>query len=66
MIKDKKQTEKPYTMRINLKEKYEVQVWIIKFKCTKRDLQNAVKRVGDTASKVEKFLTGRMTGLKTQ
>ncbi|MCE3279966.1 MAG: hypothetical protein K0S44_2157 [Bacteroidetes bacterium] len=62
MLKDKKQKETPYRMRINLKEQYEVLVWTIKFNCTKKELQKAVKRVGDAADKVEKFLTGRMSG----
>lgn len=66
MVKDKKQKEKPYQMRINLKEQYEVRVWLIKFNCTKKDLQKAVKKVGDVADRVEKSLRGRMAGLRTQ
>lgn len=65
MEKGKKQKEKPYQMRINLKERYEVRVWTIKFNCTKRELQKAVKKVGDLANKVEKLLSRRVASPKT-
>jgi hypothetical protein len=46
-------------VRINVNEAYEVRDWAKKFKVTEDELKVAVKRVGDQAAAVEKYLKGR-------
>jgi len=46
--------------RINVSEPYEVRDWSKKFRVSEEELKAAVKRVGDQASAVEKYLKGRM------
>ena len=42
--------------RINLHEPYEVNYWCKKFKCTVKELQDAVHAVGTSAAKVQAYL----------
>ena len=42
--------------RINLREPYEVSYWCKKFKCTVKELQDAVHAVGVSAAKVQAYL----------
>ena len=42
--------------RINLHEPYEVNYWCEKFKCTVKELQDAVHAVGTSAAKVQVYL----------
>jgi hypothetical protein len=46
-------------VRINVNEAHEVRDWAKKFKVTEDELKVAVKRVGDQAAAVEKYLKGR-------
>jgi hypothetical protein len=45
--------------RINVSEDYELREWSKKFGVTPERLQEAVKAVGDQASKVEEYLNPR-------
>jgi hypothetical protein len=46
-------------MNINIKEEYEIYFWSMRFDCTRKELEAAVRKVGAMASKVEKELHGR-------
>ena len=46
-------------VQINVNEAYELRDWAKKFKVTEDELKVAVKRVGDQAAAVEKYLKGR-------
>ena len=41
--------------RINLHEPYEVNYWCEKFKCTVKELQDAVHAVGTSTAKVQAY-----------
>ena len=45
--------------RINLDQDHEVRYWRNKFNCTKKELQDAVERVGNSAAKVQRYLSGK-------
>ena len=54
---DDLQIRKPLdSSRINLHEKYEVNYWCKKFKCTVKELQDAVHTVGTSAAKLQAYL----------
>jgi len=50
---DKTKTAPQDRLRINLKEKYEVEYWTIKFGCSTEALKAAVAKVGVMAEDVE-------------
>ena len=45
--------------RINLGQEHEIQYWCDKFGCTRKQLRDAVKQVGDSAAIVQRYLTLR-------
>ena len=59
MPNDKSKPSGQDRVRINVSEAHEVRDWAKKFKVTEDELKVAVKRVGDQAAAVEKYLKGR-------
>ena len=59
MPDDLKKKRPQDSQRINLHQDHEVRYWCKKFSCTKKELQDAVKRVGDSAADVQRYLSGR-------
>ena len=59
MADDTKQRGGQDRTRIDVSEEYELRDWSKKFGVTPERLQEAVKAVGDQASKVEEFLNSR-------
>lgn len=56
MPDDKLKTSPDDSTRINIHESYEVQYWTDKFRCTKDELEAAVKAVGNSAWAVQTHL----------
>ena len=56
MPDDTKQRGGQDRTRIDVSEDYELRDWAVKFGVTPERLQEAVKAVGDQASKVEEYL----------
>ena len=59
MADDTRQRSGQDRTRIDVSEEYELRDWSKKFRVTPERLQEAVKAVGDQASKVEAFLNSR-------
>jgi hypothetical protein len=59
MSDNKNNIGNPDRERISLSEDYEIQSWSKRFGVSREELVNAVKRVGNSARKVEEFLKGR-------
>ena len=57
MSDDKTKGGSPDSKRINLNQYYEVESWCKKFKCTKKELRDAVKAVGDSVERVEEYFS---------
>jgi hypothetical protein len=49
----------PDRSTVSLSERWEVEYWTKKFKCTEEQLKTAVKKVGKSADAVEKELKKR-------
>ena len=47
------------SQRINLNQDHEVRYWCNKFNCTKKELQDAVSLIGDSAAVVQRYLSLR-------
>jgi Protein of unknown function (DUF3606) len=58
MPDDRAKTAPEDQSRISLSEPYEVQFWADKFNVSKERLSEAVRKVGNSASAVEKELRG--------
>lgn len=52
---DRRAPEDP--KRINLNQDHEVEYWCDKFDCSEKELRNAVSKVGDSASTVQRYLS---------
>ena len=57
MSDDKTKRGSPDSKRINLNQYYEVESWCKKFTCTKKELRDAVKAVGDSVERVEEYFS---------
>jgi hypothetical protein len=59
MSDDKARAGDPDRSRINVSEPDDVREWSRKFRVSEEELKVAVKRVGDQAAAVEKYLKGK-------
>ena len=59
MPDDKRKKIPQDSNRISLSDPDEVRYWCAKFRCTKKELEDAVAAVGDSASKVEAWIRRR-------
>jgi hypothetical protein len=59
MADNKSQTRPQDASRVSMNEDYEVRYWTEKFKCSREELEEAVKAVGSSAQKVEAYFSGK-------
>ena len=59
MSDDKNKKGPQDSSRINVHEDYEVQYWVSELRCSKEELQNAVKSVGVMVNDVREYLKSK-------
>ena len=59
MSDDKTKRAPQDSSRIAMGEDYEVEYWTDRFGCSRKQLQDAVDAVGNSANDVEQYLSGR-------
>jgi len=59
MSDDKTKRAPQDSSRIAMGEDYEVEYWTDRFGCSRKQLQDAVDAVGNSANAVEQYLSGR-------
>ncbi len=57
MPDDLTKTRPQDSQRINLSQDYEIRYWCKKFRCTEKELRDAVSLVGDSATAVQTYLS---------